>query len=143
MSIFLFSVHSILKPQKLTGVVEIVATADKYTDGRRKRSLSQKLQGAIKLLLVEHARAAPSSIVLLNEKMASKTIRLKHGSGHFALMAYDGTVVDANLDNSIVKVFHLKPFWIMLQKQSSFQLLFCDHVVGIFVVEIASCISIS
>uniref|UniRef100_A0A915PVL8 BIG2 domain-containing protein n=1 Tax=Setaria digitata TaxID=48799 RepID=A0A915PVL8_9BILA len=100
-------IRGVLKPRNIMGVVEIVASADRYKIGNRKLRLPQELQSRMQADLVENPKAMPSIIVLLNEKRASKAIRLEHGSGHFALVAYDSAVLDAELHSGITKVHPL------------------------------------
>lgn len=84
--------------------MEIIATARGYKIGNRQFHLPQELQSKMQIDLVQDAEAVPSVAVLLNEKGASKTIRLEHGSGHFALVAYDSRIMDAKISNGIVQV---------------------------------------
>uniref|UniRef100_A0A8R1XTR6 BIG2 domain-containing protein n=1 Tax=Onchocerca volvulus TaxID=6282 RepID=A0A8R1XTR6_ONCVO len=100
----LSEVRGILKPREVVGIVEIIATARGYKIGNRQFHLPQELQSKMQIDLVQDAEAVPSVAVLLNEKGASKTIRLEHGSGHFALVAYDSRIMDAKISNGIVQV---------------------------------------
>ncbi|VDO36692.1 unnamed protein product [Onchocerca flexuosa] len=100
----LSEVRGILKPREIVGVVEIIATMRTYKIGNRQFHLPQELQSKMQIDVVQDAQAVPSVAVLLNEKRASKTIQLEHGSGHFALVAYDSRIMNAKISNGMVQV---------------------------------------
>ncbi|CAG9540870.1 unnamed protein product [Cercopithifilaria johnstoni] len=103
----LSEVRGKLKPRGIVGTVEITASTRGYKIGDRQLYLPQELQSKIQADLVRNAEAVPSVVVLLNEKSASKVIRLEHGSGHFALVAYDSDVLDAEMFSGMTQVHPL------------------------------------
>ncbi|VBB31772.1 unnamed protein product [Acanthocheilonema viteae] len=103
----LSEVRGILKPREIVATVKIIASTRGYKVGDRQFHLPQELQSKIQVDLVRNAEAVPSVVVLLNEKSASKAIRLERGSGHFALVAYDSSVLDAEIFNGIAQVHPL------------------------------------
>lgn len=104
-------VRGILKPRGITGTVEIIASAQGYKIGDRQLHLREELQSKMQANLVRNAEAVPSAVVLLNEKSASKIIRLERGSGHFALVAYDSNILDAEMSGGITQVRELYCFY--------------------------------
>ncbi|KAM3728661.1 Nuclear pore membrane glycoprotein [Dirofilaria immitis] len=100
----LSEVRGILKPREIIGTIEIIVTARGYKVGSRQFHLLHELQSKMEINLVEDAKAVPSMVVLLNEKRASKTIQLKCGSGHFALVAYDSRILETEMSSGIMKV---------------------------------------
>lgn len=104
-------VRGILKPRKITGTVEIIASTQRYKVGDRQLHLPKELKSKMQADLVRDAEAVPSVVVLLNEKSASKGIRLERGSGHFALIGYDSNVLDAEISDGITQVTNLHCFY--------------------------------
>ncbi|VIO88385.1 conserved hypothetical protein [Brugia malayi] len=100
----LSEVRGILKPREIVDKVEIIASTREYKVGNRRLYFPQELQSKMQTVLVRNAEAIPSLVVLLNEKSASKAIRLEHGSGHFALMDYDSSLLEAEMSNGITQV---------------------------------------
>uniref|UniRef100_A0A1I7W2P4 Nuclear pore complex protein 12 n=1 Tax=Loa loa TaxID=7209 RepID=A0A1I7W2P4_LOALO len=103
----LSEVRGILKPREIVGTLEIIAWTRGYKIGNRQLRLPQELRSKMQADLVQNAEAVPSVVVLLNEKSASKTIRLERGSGHFALVAYDSNVLAAEMSSGITQVYPL------------------------------------
>lgn len=104
-------VRGVLKPQGIVGTVEIIASAQGYKFGDQQLHLSQELESKMQVDLAQNAEAVPSVVILLNENSASKAIRLENGSGHFALVAYDSSILDAEMFSRVTKVTKLHCFY--------------------------------
>lgn len=99
-----YLVRGILIPRGIINTVEIIAWTREYKVGEKHLHLPQQLRSEMQVDLVQNAEAMPSVLVMLNEKSASKNIRLEHGSGHFALVAYESAVLDAEISGGITQV---------------------------------------
>uniref|UniRef100_A0AAF5Q2G8 Nuclear pore membrane glycoprotein 210 n=1 Tax=Wuchereria bancrofti TaxID=6293 RepID=A0AAF5Q2G8_WUCBA len=97
----LSEVCGILKPREIVDKVEIIASTREYKVGNRRLYFPQELQSKMQTLLIRNAKAIPSLIVLLNEKSASKAIRLEHDSGHIALMDHDSNLLEAEISSGL------------------------------------------
>ncbi|VDM96812.1 unnamed protein product [Thelazia callipaeda] len=97
-------IYGILKPQNIVGHVQIFATAYEYLLDGLKHCLPKMLQSKMQITLVENAEALPSTVILLNEKKATKDIRLVGGSGYFSLRPYDTAMLDVKMQTDIAQV---------------------------------------